>query len=943
MTGGRESRVLREHLASMSNMEIEAALRAPLRAPLGVAGQDQAEPLPDLAWAQLRMRSRARDSQWAGACLALAERSYASRKYALAGEAAAQAAGAYRRLEEAPAGATCDLLEAASLVKLGQYAKALSASERAKATFAAHARAADVGICDYLRGKSWASMGRYQDALQAYEAGRQLLLAADEIADAGRCDFERGKVLQALERHEEAIQAYDAAERLFQRARLPADAAACRAARGIGLQGLGRYRDAIAAYEAAKQVFRRLGMPAEAAACDCSRGVALQSLERYQEAIAAYEAARPVLLAHDRLADAAACEAGRGAALDSLGEYGKAVAAFQVAASYYMTCHEVIAAARCNLERGNALQALGRYEEAIAAYRQAKAAYAEQGQVVDAARCEANRGVALSRLGQYQKAITSFAAACPVLEGFEQWRALAWAHCGLATCRRALGDPGASLASYLAACESLESAVEAASGEGKEFSDFREEFPEPFVPAMLLYLERARSAATGEKTATGEVAAAREEAAARDEEAAAREEGFILAERRRSAAFRRDVVHSLRRGSLDLDSRSPRLLAEWQAIKREQASLAGNVRQAGKRGSAQLSRAAADVAQTRERLRLELARVEEDLFAADPEAAGLISRRLPMLAATLGSLVDGEGLISYLESGEDLVCLLVDRGSVAAARLLVGGGRLVREASARFETELLSLGALLLGPAQDLGWLEDGPAGKSRLRIVPSPSLFAVPFAALGIPGRRDYIPVISQAEVVLAPQAVTALYQRDKGSRDTGLIFLGEPGDARARDIARVMDSAQPGMPVHHQERGESERSLADVIRGHSHLHLSRGSAFSSAALGPASISQLYEVADRLDLAFIEIPRDGLGLLEATRDLLPLVRAWLRVSRQIVLAPAIDRGDGTTDLVLDFYEAIGRGQEPVTALARAQRRYVAAAQTGADRPLPWSRFVVMG
>ena len=409
MAGGSGSLKLRQQLGTMSNGEIEAAMRASLV----TAATSQAERLPDLAWEELKVRDRPRDADWAGACLAVAEQRYARGGYAYAAEAAAQAGSAYRRLEENLGGATCELLQAAALINLEQYAKALDLSDRAKAEFAGHGREADAALCDHLRGRSLSGVGLHQDALEAFEAEKRLLCACDERAEVARCDFERGRALQHLERDEEAIEAYRAARGLFVEAGSPADAAACETGRGIGLQRLGGYSEAIAAHEEAAHAFGRLGMPADAAACEFNRGVALHCLERYEDAITAYEAARPVLLEYKRIADAAACEAGRGAALDSLGEYARAVPAFHIAGSYYRTCRDFVEAARCDLERGNALQALGRYEEAAAAYKQGKAVYSGRGHIVEAAQCEANRGVALTRLGQYRKAMISFAAACP--------------------------------------------------------------------------------------------------------------------------------------------------------------------------------------------------------------------------------------------------------------------------------------------------------------------------------------------------------------------------------------------------------------------------------------------------------------------------------------------------------------------------------------------------
>ena len=961
MACGRESRERQQQLTRMSNAEIEARLRAPLTAAL----QQQDEELRDLAWEELRGPGRPRDASWAGACLAIAEYNYALHRYSIAQQAALLAGGTYRKLGDDLAGAVCDLLRAAALNNLQQYSKVLEVSGTARTILTDHGQSADAAICDYVRGKAFHGLGLYLDALGTYDSAKKVLLMCDELADAARCDSERGKALQSLERYQEAIDAYEEARRVFLKLKLPAEAAACDAGRGIGLQGLGLYLEAIDVYEEAKSVFLRLNLPAEAAACDCSRGVALQSLERYQDAIDAYEKAKPILLRHDRLVDAAACDAGRGAALDSLGEYRKAISAFQAAKSCYRTCREFVAAARCDLERGNALQAVEQYDQAVASYRQAKAVYVQHGQVVDAARCDANRGVALARSGQHRKAIAAFMEACPTLERFGQSRALAWAQCGLAVSQQALGDHSGSLDSYLAACTSLDAGLEAISGEGKEFSDFREEFPEAFVPAILLYSGRA--AQVQDQDAVREATEASEKA-------------FTLSERHRSAAFRKDLVRSVRRGQIILGSRSPRLVEDLHAIKREQAFLAGRMRQASKRGLTQLRVVAAEDDQRREQLRLDLLRLEERLLVADPETAGLLSPRLPPLPDILNSLAPGEGLVSYLESNEDLVCFLADRSGVVRAQLLTGGYRVARETLASIEErfaqflgqgirhqasggadELARLGTLLLSPAQELGWFENGPSAKSRLRIVPAATLYALPFAALGLPGQGDYLPLIQRAEVMISPQAVTGFYQRRKTSRGTGMVAIVEPNENRMDLLRKAMEAAWPDLDTrwYQEQQGAAAYGFADKIRGRQYLHMScRRSVVPDArrqsdfVIGSSSnkdaeatlLSELYAAVDLLDLAFVDIrDDDSRGLAASSNRLLALSRAFLHLSRQVVFSLWDDRRQDSGELVAHFYKAVSQGHEPVTALALAQRQSLVSERLDCAHPFFWARLAAMG
>jgi hypothetical protein len=376
--------------------------------------------------------------------------------------------------------------------------------------------------------------------------------------------------------------------------------------------------------------------------------------------------------------------------------------------------------------------------------------------------------------------------------------------------------------------------------------------------------------------------------------------------------------------------------------KREQALLAGRMRQAGRHGSFELRRTRVDTAPRREELQRALTCIEDDLLATDPETAGLISRRLPPLAGILGALGTDEGLISYVESGDDTICLLADSRGMAEARVIPGGCRAAQGAAVASAREFVSLGELLLRPALDLGWLDDGPSSKRRLRIVPSPSLFTTPFAALGLPQPNGYLPLVSRTELVLAPQAVTGFYQQSKTSEGHGMVLLADPGDNRLCDMEAILRMAQPTLEIRLSplEWGASAPPAADLLRGQRYLHTWCRSHHPGAPLGCVAIPNLYEVPHRLDLAFIEILGDPQG---AQVGLPALVRGWLRVAKQVILSFRSGPDRAAIELIRDFYQSLGQGFEPATALARAQRQCFAAGLLNNDESLAWSRFVAMG
>ena len=551
---------------------------------------------------------------------------------------------------------------------------------------------------------------------------------------------------------------------------------------------------------------------------------------------------------------------------------------------------------------------------------------------------------------------------------------------GLGVAHEALALRTIALASYLSACDALEGALSRASSREEEIAGLRERLPDPFLPAIALLLE---DAAEAERQERGEQATAK------------REQAFLLAERSRSAKLREELSRRFAaEEQVALEGEDAALFARWQALQREFAELDARLRARGTRGGKALEEECGAQGEARTRLLRESEAVERELFAHNPEVAGLLSAELPSLAELRRDLAADEGLVAYLLDGKRLVSFCLDAQGLQAARVeeepglepwldalasciaaceragypAPGGGGEAPE----WQAALSALGARLLDLPASLGWL----AGvKRRLTFVPSGALFALPFAALGLPGEGEYRPLIAAVEVALAPQAFTRLYQKGKGEGSRGAVAILNPDGslgASAREAA-LLSQSLADIEVYRGDGPGAQtpltaRSLPALIAGRRLVHLTCHGRYEQTAPwqsklifagedgAPQSQLTALQIYGRLrsnhELIFAAACESGKGQVLAGDGFIGLHRALLFRARQVLATLFAVRDDATTDLERLFYRSYAEDGDAVAALAWAQRAFLAASPGGEGEPfsgyLPvahpywWAGVVVM-
>lgn len=288
---------------------------------------------------------------------------------------------------------------------------------------------------------------------------------------------------------------------------------------------------------------------------------------------------------------------------------------------------------------------------------------------------------------------------------------------------------------------------------------------------------------------------------------------------------------------------------------------------------------------------------------------------------------------------------------------------------------LRALHATLLAPA-----LAHLPAGTRRLMIVPEGPVHRVPFAALE---DERGAPLAAQYALAMVPSAtvLAELQQRPRRTDTARALVLADPvhdftaasGSAaanhlRAAFVSAGASGALPGArreahriarfaPVRDVRLGRQATAAAlrqpsvasyRVIHIASHSVIDDASPLRSAiALAPEADDAGFVTAADLattrfdaDLVVLSACRTARGRLLDGEGEQGLAAALLASGARAVVVSHWDvRDDATAQLMEDLYEAIASGLPVIDALAAAQRRSIARAES----PAVWAAFSVVG
>ena len=331
----------------------------------------------------------------------------------------------------------------------------------------------------------------------------------------------------------------------------------------------------------------------------------------------------------------------------------------------------------------------------------------------------------------------------------------------------------------------------------------------------------------------------------------------------------------------------------------------------------------------------------------------------------LSALDEQEVLASYYRLNEGLVVFWADRHGVkgfewlgdATAELnrhLTTLANLVSERATEgprgWDASLRRLGEILLAPLETAGAL----SGIARLTVVPSAGLYAVPWAALTLPGSGQ--PLVKQVAVSVVPQAVTRLFQSQKQPMGAKRIAVIDP-DATLEYSAHERESLKAHTEdiYFREERGPVDASrLSEIFREASSLHIACHGVFeaesplsSALIMGPpgaperVSARRLYGFDARLELIVANACESSRSLVTNGDSYLGLTRALLYLSRTVVGALWRVDDEAAAEFARELHLAMSQGGDPIQATASAQRSMMMT--TGFAHPYYWAGFQASG
>ena len=818
-----------------------------------------------------------------------------------------------------------------------------------------------------------AKAGRTQEALRLFRLARDATNGSAENVKTGTGAADRlasevgiARCLTKLGYFRAGARAFGSAATALEKGGDHAGAAGCHQGHGFALDKLGRYEEALAAYERAAEHFRSVGDLFRWARAAVDQARLLGVIGRSAEALQLLDLARPILDSEKKALPLAYCEANRATVLRSLHKPEEALEAAGRAEELFTAGDRPGRAAGCSLLRCLCLVDLGESAAAKELLRATRARYACLGDHSGVAQSDvtmgkilANGGDLVAAAGLVQQALgvlisnapsSATAAGQSGVGDALSVGSLAEAYHTLGRCQEGLGDWGAAHSSYLQGCGITEDALDRAGREASLLASLETQLPDCFGPAARALLHKAADSTTQ------------------------REPAFVLTERGRSASLRKEYALSVTReqslptGSAQRDVARRRLLLDRLA-EIDWRSGADNPK--------------------RRRILSELDRLEARLFESVPESAGSVSGALPSLRDLQAAIRPDEGVVAYSECSDDLLCFLVTRRDLVCAAEVPGAnirarriaGRLWRKIGAceshsgpmpgspSWDDDLRALGEVLLGPLVGMGLMGEGRL--PRLTFISSPGLNGIPFAALGLPDRSAYTPLVRVAEVGLMPQLAARYYASLRRVPDTGMAAIVNPDGTLAlgREEAEMLGEMLPSASIHLGDRANPipASEFAGLVGGSRAIHVSchgrhepdspLGSALMFGPLAPGgqptylSARQLYSVPARFELAFVAACQSGQTQSGQGSPILGLLRGLLFLSRRVVAAQWTVSESSSMELARLFYSSPDWLADPVHALAEAQRAMIDPAHPASPRvpgqdfvhPYFWAGFFVAG
>lgn len=364
-----------------------------------------------------------------------------------------------------------------------------------------------------------------------------------------------------------------------------------------------------------------------------------------------------------------------------------------------------------------------------------------------------------------------------------------------------------------------------------------------------------------------------------------------------------------------------------------------------------------DIAQDRSRTRGISLRAKSELASAAPELSSLVTVASSSASAIRGVIPEGETLVEYYYSGDDLYAFVLSSAGLRSVRL--EGTGLTADIEA-FRKSLETPGsdshrALARALYRRLFSPLEG-ALTGSLVIVPHGMLHYIPMNAL----HDGTAYLIDRFRIRLMPSASAMMYLKEKKrDRAGGILVLGNPDLGNPRlDLAFAQKEAVAVAATWPNSKAYLRREATEeVLRRHgnsfSYIHFATHGQFDpdaplrSALLlapdagsnGMLTVDKLYTLQLDADLVTLSACETGLSKVANGDDLVGLTRGFLYAGSSSIVASLWKVDDLATSLLMTrFYREL-RGSDKRDALRTAQLK----TRERYPHPYYWASFQLTG
>ena len=855
-------------------------------------------------------------------------------------------------------------------IGLGQYERALAGYDEAAGIYRLADRVLDEAKAQV--GKIWAlaALGRYDEAVQLGEWIAAVLQAHEQWHELATVTMNIGAIYGRQNNDAQALRYFDLAYQRY--AELgTGEHYGVQVNRAEVLRNLGHFPQSVDAGLDAYNGLLAQGRLMDAARAQQTTALTYLLQGRLNDALGLLERSRLAFQSEQLDEDMATAELQMSDALLQLQRYAEAIAQATHAHARFVQFGARYEQAQCWLNRASGHIGLNQPPQAIEALQYASQIFAQEGNALGQHSSQLEMSAVLCRAGQFSEALQLAETAQRIFEQHQQPLKIGWADLRIAEAAAGLNQIE-RMQQHLAhalqigqeqATPALTFSAQAALGDAW----MRQHQPEQALVAYgaaVTLLERLRGSLMIEHRA--EFVADKQRVYVAAVQANLHldhiEQAFDLVERAKSRSLLDLLAQKVDLGVRARKAEDAHLVDEIKQWQHQRSALINQIESQTQR--VRQPEADQAVQQTLRQLEQRITEHWHALLVRNADYARDAALWEVRAEPVQHNLDTATAILEYFALGPDLAVFVVQQNQIAHVLLpgaLGPAQTLLRNLQLNLRTIAASppahwpqlehqarrllqqLHALLLTPA-----VPHLQAGLRKLVVVPHGPLHFLPFHALH-DGQRY---LIEQLEVSYLPSASVLAYQSKAPPAQTTPSFIAFGHSRQGQLPSTVSEAQQLATLMGGQAIVEQHASLAELnaqIGQHDIVHVAAHGEFRADAPlfsglfledGVLTTLDVFNLQLKARLITLSACETGRNVISGGDELLGLTRAFLSAGAQSLLMSLWRVEDhATQQLMMQFYEQLGRGHSAAAALRTAQCSLL---KTGLH-PYFWAAFELIG